>query len=81
MRKSVESQTVRFYFDSYSLISQTPVLKVSIYADDTVLIANTNKKLQDLLDNVVKERVRKGLRINSKKRECMITSKSSNPRC
>ncbi|GFO12049.1 retrovirus-related pol polyprotein line-1 [Plakobranchus ocellatus] len=52
------------------------------YADDTVLIAESGKQLQKLLDTVVFESKRMGLSLNVKKTECMVISKkSSNPKC
>ena len=52
------------------------------YADDTALIATSEKDLQNLLDIVVSESERKGLLLNVKKTECMVVSKKSlNPIC
>ncbi|GFO15376.1 retrovirus-related pol polyprotein line-1 [Plakobranchus ocellatus] len=52
------------------------------YADDTVLIAESGKQLQKLLDTAVLESERMGLSLNVKKTECMVISKkSSNPKC
>ncbi|GFO01727.1 endonuclease-reverse transcriptase [Plakobranchus ocellatus] len=52
------------------------------HADDTVLIAESGKQLQKLLDTVVLEGEGMGLSLNGKKTECMIISKkSSNPKC
>ncbi|MCH9665805.1 MAG: hypothetical protein K0U41_08180 [Gammaproteobacteria bacterium] len=53
------------------------------YADDTVLLAESEEELQDLLDKVVDESKKKGLTINSKKNktECMVVSKGESPRC
>ncbi|GFN94140.1 endonuclease-reverse transcriptase [Plakobranchus ocellatus] len=52
------------------------------YADDTVIIAESGKQLQKLLDTVVLESERMGLSLNVKKTECMVISKkSSNPKC
>ena len=42
------------------------------YADDTVLLAESQEDLQRLLDVVVAESERKGLSINCKKTEIMI---------
>ncbi|GFO02679.1 retrovirus-related pol polyprotein line-1 [Plakobranchus ocellatus] len=51
------------------------------HADDTVLIAESGKQLQKLLDTVVLESERIGLSLNVKKTECMVISKkSSNPK-
>ncbi|GFN96293.1 protein vac14 homolog [Plakobranchus ocellatus] len=51
-------------------------------ADDTILIAESGKQLQKLLDTAVLESERMGLSLNVKKTECMVTSKkSSNPKC
>ncbi|GFN87873.1 endonuclease-reverse transcriptase [Plakobranchus ocellatus] len=52
------------------------------YADDTVLIAESGKQLQKLLNTVVLESDRMGLSLNVKKTECMVISKkSSSPKC
>ncbi len=51
------------------------------YADDTVLIAESQAKLQELLDKVVEESETKGLSINCKKTVCMVVSKKGSPRC
>ena len=47
------------------------------YADDTALLADKEKKLQDLLDVVVTESERKGLEINKKKSFVMVMSKKT----
>ena len=47
------------------------------YADDTALIATSEKDLQKLLDIVVSESECKGLLLNVKKTECMVVSKKS----
>ena len=51
------------------------------YADDTVLIAQSEEKLQRLLDKVVEESKKKGLTINCKKTECMVISKQKDLTC
>ena len=52
------------------------------YADDTVLTADSEEKLQELLNKVVEESQNKGLELNSKKTESMIiTRKTSIPKC
>ena len=52
------------------------------YADDTALIAGSEKELQTLLDIVVTESERRGLYLNVKKTECMVVSKNKvNPIC
>ena len=52
------------------------------YADDTVLIAETEEDLQELLDTVVKESEIKGLTLNSKKTEVMVVSRKKDiPKC
>jgi len=51
------------------------------YADDTVLLAESQEKLQDLLDKVVDASRKKGLTINCKKTECMVVSKRTSPPC
>ena len=45
------------------------------YADNTVLVADSEEKLQVMLDRVKQENERKGLNINVKKTECMVISK------
>ncbi|XP_037794114.1 uncharacterized protein LOC119589587 [Penaeus monodon] len=47
------------------------------YADDTVLISESEGKLQELLDKVVEESAKKGLTINCKKTECLVVSKKT----
>ncbi|GFO36225.1 retrovirus-related pol polyprotein line-1 [Plakobranchus ocellatus] len=47
------------------------------YADDTVLISESGKRFQKLLDSVVLESERMGLSLNVKKTECMVISKKS----
>ena len=47
------------------------------YADDTVLIADSEEKLQNILRTVTVESEIKGLRLNAKKTECMFISKQS----
>lgn len=49
------------------------------YADDMVVITDTERKLHKLLQKVVKESVKKGLNINCKKTECMVVSKRNRP--
>ena len=44
------------------------------YADGTVLIAETEKKLQNILATVTFESENKGLQLNAKKTECMVIS-------
>ena len=52
------------------------------YADDTVLTADSEEELQELLNKVVEESENKGLELNSKKTESMIiTRKTSIPKC
>jgi len=52
------------------------------YADDTVLIAETETDLQNILKKVVTESEKKGLQINIKKTECMVISKKNiTPKC
>ena len=52
------------------------------YADDTVLIAESEKDLQDMLDIVVEESGRKGLALNISKTESMTISKKQHaPPC
>ena len=51
------------------------------YADDTILLAESEEDLQKLLDVVVRESELKGLSINCKT-ECMVVSKKKDiPRC
>lgn len=45
------------------------------YADDTVLIADSVEKLQEILTTVARESENKGLQLNAKKTECMAISK------
>jgi hypothetical protein len=52
------------------------------YADDTVLIASSEKDLQRMIDEVSKESIKMGLSLNVKKSECMSISKNkSSPTC
>ncbi len=51
------------------------------YADDTALLADSEEKLQTLLNKVVEESKKKGLSINCKKTECMVVSKTISPQC
>ena len=53
-----------------------------LYADDTILIADSEAKLQNLLNAVVMESEQNGLSINWQKLVCMVISKSLNtPPC
>ena len=45
------------------------------YADDTVLIADSEEKLQSILQTVTDASEEKGLQLNAKKTECMVISK------
>ena len=45
------------------------------YADDTVLIADNEKELQEMLDTVVRESEKKGQSLNKKKTDVMVISK------
>ena len=47
------------------------------YADETVLIAKSEEKLQNILTTVTAESENKGLQVNAKKTECMVISKQS----
>ena len=52
------------------------------YADDTVLIADSEDKLQRILSTAAEESERKGLQLNAKKTECMVVSKKNAiPKC
>ena len=52
------------------------------YADDTVLIADNEKDLQEMLDTVVRESEKKGLSLNKNKTEVMVISKKNcTPAC
>ena len=52
------------------------------YADDTALIADSEKKLQDIVDKIVTESQKLGLSLNVKKTYCMVISKKKEtPRC
>ena len=46
-----------------------------IYADDTVLIADNENELQEMLGTVVRESEKKYLSLNKKKTEVMVISK------
>ena len=51
------------------------------YADDTVLVADSEEKLQCLLNELSEESERKGLKINKSKTEIMVISRTDgNPR-
>ena len=45
------------------------------YADETVLIVDSEEKLKKLLSKVVEESKNKRLTINCKKTECMVVSR------
>lgn len=45
------------------------------YADDTVLLADSERKLQQLMDKVVEESAKKGLNVNISKTKTMVISK------
>ena len=45
-----------------------------IHADDTVLVADNENELQEMLDTVVRESEKKGLSLNKKKTEGMVIS-------
>ena len=47
------------------------------YPDDTVLVADSEEKLQNILTTVTVESENKGLQLNAKKTECMVISKQS----
>ena len=47
------------------------------YADDTMLIADSEEKLQNILTIVTVESENKGLQLNAKKTECMVISKQT----
>ena len=49
------------------------------YADDTVIIADSAEKLQELVNAVNEASEEKGLRINRAKTECMVVSKRNVP--
>ena len=51
------------------------------YADDTVLIADSEEKLQRLVERVDAAGEEMGLRINKKKTECLVISKRTAPAC
>ena len=52
------------------------------YEDDTALIADSEKKLQDIVDKIVTESQKLGLSLNVKKTYCMVISKKKEtPRC
>ena len=65
-------------------IKDTPGVKIGgvninnlRYADDTVLLAENEAGIQNILNKVVTESEKKGLQINIKKTECMVISKKS----
>ncbi|XP_014677047.1 PREDICTED: uncharacterized protein LOC106816918 [Priapulus caudatus] len=45
------------------------------YADDTVLVADSQERLQGLVEKVVEESIEKGLRVNKGKTEVMVISR------
>ena len=47
------------------------------YADETVLIADSEEKLQNILTTVKVDSENKGLKLNAKKTDCMVISKQS----
>ena len=49
------------------------------YADDTVLISENGKDLQQLLNIVESKSKKKGLELNSKKTEVMVISRKEEP--
>ena len=52
------------------------------YADDIVLIAESQEKLQEMLNVIVERSAERGLSVNLKKTECMVVSKKiNNPAC
>ena len=51
------------------------------YADDTVIIANSEKELQAMMDVITDQSQNKGLSLNNKKTEVMVISKKSCPKC
>ena len=53
----------------------------SAYADDTTLMADSECKLQRLLDVVVQESGNRGLKVNIKKTFSMVISKAKVPPC
>ena len=67
-------------------IDELPVVKICgrninnlRYADDTVLLAETEEELQKIVDQVKRESECFGLLMNAKKTKTMVFSKSSNP--
>ena len=51
------------------------------FADNTVLITESEALLQELLDKVIEESRKKGLTINCKKTECLVVRKREGNRC
>ena len=52
------------------------------YADDTVLVADSMERLQELVNVVNAASEEKGLKINREKTECMVVpKKSESPEC
>ena len=48
------------------------------YADDTLLIADSEEKLQTHLTTAAVKSIEKGIQLNSKKTECMVISNEAN---
>ena len=61
-------------------LEDMPGLKLR-YAEDTALIAENQKDLQNLLNVVKNESRKKGLHLNSKKTEVMVIIKKTPPEC
>jgi len=57
------------------------LINILRYADDTVLIAENEHDLQNLLNNVERESRMKGLELNSKKTEIMVVSPKTEAKC
>lgn len=51
------------------------------YANVTVLVAESQEKLQELLDEVEHESKQKGLSIMCKKAKCMVVGQRENTQC
>lgn len=47
------------------------------FADDTVLLADSKQKLQNLVDIINEKSIEKGMQLNEKKTVCMVTSKKT----
>ncbi|GFN94037.1 hypothetical protein PoB_002054300 [Plakobranchus ocellatus] len=80
--KIIEAKGSNCHIDTYSILEAGREELPPRYADDSLVIAESGKQLQKLLDTVVLESERMGLSLSVKKTACMVISKkSSNPKC